>query len=474
MKSLLDAMARRADEAPTALAVCQGERQWDQRTLWQAVCQQAQWLQHQLRSSSSGRPIALAADNSIEWIVADLACLLAGVPCVPVPGFFTDAQRQHLLRDSGCLALWRPDHTAPDWQWLDYPAVNLPEGCCKVTYTSGSTGEPKGVCLAAEALQRTVLALAERLQGLTVRRHLCTMPLAVLLENLAGVYLPLWLGTPIELVPLATLGLADLQRPDPRQFLSTLAGSTADSLILLPATLGWLLQGVSSGMLSAQRWQLLAVGGGKTSQQMLHQAQQLGLPVFEGYGLSEVGSVAALNGPGLNRMGSVGKPLSHVEIRLAADGEVLIRGNTMLGYLGESSPGSPWLATGDLGAWDSQGYLTILGRKKSTLVTALGRNVNPEWIEAELLARPGVLQAFVYGDEQQGIRALLFAPGLQSPEALAALLAQCNAQLPGYARLEGATVIDTPFSHQQGELTSNGRLRRHVIARQRLPQQEQV
>ena len=474
MKSLLDAIARRADEAPTALAVCQGERQWDQRTLWQAVCQQAQWLQHQLRASSSGRPIALAADNSIEWIVADLACLLAGVPCVPVPGFFTDAQRQHLLRDSGCLALWRPDHTAPDWQWLDYPAVNLPEGCCKVTYTSGSTGEPKGVCLAAEALQRTVLALAERLQGLTVRRHLCTMPLAVLLENLAGVYLPLWLGTPIELVPLATLGLADLQRPDPRQFLSSLAGSTADSLILLPATLGWLLQGVSSGMLSAQRWQLLAVGGGKTSQQMLHQAQQLGLPVFEGYGLSEVGSVAALNGPGLNRMGSVGKPLSHVEIRLAADGEVLIRGNTMLGYLGESSPGSPWLATGDLGAWDSQGYLTILGRKKSTLVTALGRNVNPEWIEAELLARPGVLQAFVYGDEQQGIRALLFAPGLQSPEALAALLAQCNAQLPGYARLEGATVIDTPFSHQQGELTSNGRLRRHVIARQRLPQQEQV
>lgn len=117
----------------------------------------------------------------------------------------------------------------------------------------------------------------------------------------------------------------------------------------------------------------------------------------------EVGSVVALNGPECRRLGSVGKPLSHLEVRLADDGEVLVRGNAMLGYIGDPEVPSTasWLATGDWGEWDADGFLTIQGRKKSTLVTGFGRNVAPEWVEAELAAVPGVLQCFVYGDEEQ-------------------------------------------------------------------------
>lgn len=475
MKALLERLAYRAQHVPDQLAVQDATRALSYQLLWQQVQRQAAWLGAQLEQEGPSRPVALLADNNIDWLVADLACLLAEVPCVPVPGFFTDAQRQHLLQDSGCVALWQPDQPAEPWLWLDLAPVTLPPGCCKVTYTSGSTGEPKGVCLAAASLMHTVVALAERLAGQGVQAHLCTMPLAVLLENLAGVYLPLWLGTPITLLPLATLGLANLQRPQPQQFLATLAASAADSVILLPATLGWLLSGIETGLLPADRWQWLAVGGGKTSRQLLQQAEALGLPVYEGYGLSEMGSVVALNGPGQTRLGSVGRPLGHIEVRLADDGEVLVRGNRMLGYLGgDTADTADWLATGDLGSLDADGFLHIHGRKKATIVTGLGRNVHPEWVEAELLAVPGVLQAFVYGDEEQGIRALLFAPTLQGDDALAEVMTQGNRHLPGYAQLQSVHFIDTPFSQQLGELTSNGRLRRHIIMRQRLPQQETV
>ena len=107
--------------------------------------------------------------------------------------------------------------------------------------------------------------------------------------------------------------------------------------------------------------------------------------------------------------------------------------------------------------------------KKSTLVTDLGRNVSPEWLEAELCAVPGVLQAWVHGDEATGIQALLFAPRwAATPDALAAQLQACMAQLPGYARLQGWRLTDTPFSTALGELTSNGRLRRNTLYHTRL------
>ena len=101
----------------------------------------------------------------------------------------------------------------------------------------------------------------------------------------------------------------------------------------------------------------------------------------------------------------------------------------MLGYLGgQPANTDDWQATGDLGALDEAGFLTIQGRKKHTIVTGLGRNVAPEWLEAEFSTVPGIRQCFVYGDERSGIQALFFAP--QAPDD--ALLQACNGRLPGY------------------------------------------
>ena len=110
-------------------------------------------------------------------------------PTLPRRTFFNEAQRFHLLRDSGSVLLCVGSTEGWQHQWLDFSAVALPAGTCKITYTSGSTGSPKGVCLSQAQQQRTVEALAERIGSLDVQQHLCTMPLAVLLENLAGVYL---------------------------------------------------------------------------------------------------------------------------------------------------------------------------------------------------------------------------------------------------------------------------------------------
>ena len=179
MKELWHALARQAEQQPAAIALSDESGSLSYGELWRRIQAQAQHLTAQLAAhGASGRPVALAADNGMAWVVQDLACLLAQIPCVPVPPFFNESQRHHLLRDSGCALLCVGTPEGWQLQWLDLPAVALPAGTCKITYTSGSTGAPKGVCLSQSQLMRTVLALTERIGASEVQQHLCTMPLA--------------------------------------------------------------------------------------------------------------------------------------------------------------------------------------------------------------------------------------------------------------------------------------------------------
>ena len=129
--------------------------------------------------------------------------------------------------------------------------------------------------------------------------------------------------------------------------------------------------------------------------------------------------MVALNVPAAECEGSVGKPLSHVDIKVDSDGHILVRGNTHLGYLGDEPGQGEWLDTGDLGALSPNGFLTVTGRSKNLLITSFGRNISPEWLESELIQSLGIRQAVVFGDGEPQPMALITVTDGRSPHDLA-------------------------------------------------------
>lgn len=418
---------------------------------------------------------ALSLENGPELLFWDLAALLAERPCVILPPFFSPAQRAHCLMQSQAnLALTGPElaeelrasgFTAgePFWQRPAVVDAGLPTGTAKITYTSGSTGTPKGVCLSADAMLRVARELELASRPAEPRHYLAVLPLAVLLENL-GLYAALLAGASLTLLPQTQLGISGASGVDWKRLLGCIALSGAQSLILVPQLLLGLVTAIERGLTRVGPLRFVAVGGARVAPSLLQRAAKVGLPVFEGYGLSECASVVSLNRPGANRPGSVGRPLPHVQVKLAADGEVLVSGSTLLGYLGEPPFDGQWWPTGDLGRFDEDGYLYLAGRKKNQFITSFGRNVNPEWIEAELTQHGAILQAFVHGEGLQQNLALLWPLDPQaSDETLEQAVRQCNASLPDYARVHAWKRLPEPFTAQNGMLTANGRPRRAEI-----------
>ncbi len=465
MKATLQAITEHAVRQPSALALAGHDITLDFASLKSAIELHASTLR-QLNCGS----VALHADNSPEWIVADLALLASGIPCIPLPLFFSAEQRQHVINSSGIdtVITDQPEQ----WQSLGASlighigrlsllrldcAVSVPvhEGTAKITFTSGSTGQPKGVCLPASTMDAVAASLAEMVVEMEVQSHLCLLPLPILLENVAGVYCGLQAGIGCHIPPLKAVGLAGSQGLDLPQMLETLNGVAPDSVILLPQVLKSLVAAVETGALHP-KLKLAAVGGARVSAALVARARAQGIPVYEGYGLSECGSVVAVNKPQADKPGSVGHPLPHVRLNISPTGEVLVDGPHYLGYLGGPPlPPGP-IATGDLGILDDQGFLHINGRSKHLIITSYGRNISPEWVEGELLAQTGILQCVVYGEARPHLSALVVAPGL-SDQALSDAIEAANRRLPDYARVLSWLRADAPFSPHNRQLTNNGR-----------------
>jgi long-chain acyl-CoA synthetase len=217
----------------------------------------------------------------------------------------------------------------------------------------------------------------------------------------------------------------------------------------------------------------------------------LGVPLLQGYGQTEASPVISANPPQRIKIGTVGPALQGVEIRIAEDGEILVRSEAVMkGYWRDEDATSAairegWLHTGDVGSIDAEGYLEITDRKKDIIVLSGGDNVSPARIEGFLELQPEINQAMVHGDHHPHLVALVVpdedfvaswssARGRRAPlpevaddadfrQAVAAAVERVNAGLSGIERIRRFAILKEPFSTENAMLTVSLKIRRHKI-----------
>ena len=308
-------------------------------------------------SQLPGQTLGLLLDNGPDWLVLDLAARQRGITCIPLPLFFSDAQIRAIIEQAGIDSLITdqparasallPEH-AKALESSPFSALRLfsipasPTSAkpvteiTKITFTSGSTGTPKGVCLRAEAIDTVAHSLCQAVEANPQDRLLSLLPLSTLLENIA-VYAGLIAGGEVHLPSLQHTGVS-MSGLDVERLCQAISRARPSVIITVPELLQALVYAAHSGWTAPDSLRFIAVGGAPVSRVLLEQAAQLGLPVFQGYGLSEAASVVCLNTRQANRPGSVGRPLPHGRIALNEDGEVLVKGpNLFSGYLARIS-----------------------------------------------------------------------------------------------------------------------------------------
>jgi long-chain acyl-CoA synthetase len=413
--------------------------------------------------------------------------------------------RRHLFRDPGAVARAR--------------AAIREEDLLTLVYTSGTTGPPKG-CMLTHRNYRAMVDMTRRIHGLAQPGDvvLLHLPLAHVFARLVQ-FLAAAVGMTIAFCPDASrLGVAlRAVRPTllpsvPRLFeamhtavLRDLARGRGPRRRLVGAALGagreaarrrregrqldpWLalrLRLADRLVFSRIRSRLggrlryAVSGGAKLVPEVAELFEALGVLILEGYGLTECTTVAAINRPDRHRVGTVGPPVPGVELRVAADGEILVRGeNVFAGYhLDEAGTrevldGEGWLRTGDVGSLDADGFLTITDRKKDIIVTSEGENVPPQRLETALRASPYISEALVVGDGRPYLVALL-SPNLDEirpagrtdaevRRLLGRVVADVNRGAAHAERVRGFAVLPRELRAEEGELTPTLKARRHV------------
>lgn len=370
--------------------------------------------------------IGISGGNSIDWIISDLAAIFSNITCVPIPYFFNEEQKLHLINDA------KIDHIIENGLLIKTELTSKKSNYSKITYTSGTTGNPKGVCLSSNNIYETVNSL-NKVINININSHINILPYSTLLENIAGIYLPLIRGANIYSYPLEDLGFNGSTDIDINKMHSLLQKIKPESMIMVPELIRTLYLTYNENFNYLESFKFISVGGGKINENILKNINRKFNNVYEGYGLSECCSVVSLNNPIHNKIGTSGKPLPHISIEII-DNEIVVSGNSMQGYLGDNKKTSK-IYTGDLGYVDKDGYLVIYGRKKNTIVTGFGRKVSPEWIESFFYSLPYIKNCLVYGNENIPITIKVNLIDFKFKDKFIEDLNKINEKLPTYAQI---------------------------------------
>ena len=415
--------------------------------------------------------LAFISSNSPGSIIVEMAAFEAEIILIPIPTFFTEEQvisslhkceADYILADrdkSSFGEIYRLINTAHFNYGLfktKYNPDHLP-GVSRITFTSGTTASPKGVLLSRETLESRAFDLNKRINGSSKDTFLSFMPYSILLETMTGIYLPM-----INNADAYIINGIEAPLSDPQKAYHYLSESGASVTVMMPHMVQALANFILKNELPVpEKLRFIGAGGAKMSRELLLLAEEACLPVYQGYGLSEAGSVITLNNSIYNRRGSVGRVLDSLKVRIS-DGEIEVKGMLSTGYSDSSCnfTRDGWLKTGDLGRLDEDGFLYVDGRKSNVIITSNGRNISPEWIESELNSFRGISASFVIGEGR--LTPLAFCSFCYTPEP-ESVLREVNKRLPGYAQL--STII--PVEHNEltkGEgVSPNGRIKREVL-----------
>lgn len=328
-----------------------------------------------------------------------------------------------------------------------------PEDTAMIIYTSGTTGPPKGAMLSHRSILWVTRAFRQ-VQPASERDEVVSyLPFAHIYENLISVFGAIYSGYTVNFVESMDTLFQNLREVSPTHFASVpriweklastvelrmadstplkrmlyrvavavgrrhararLAGRTSVGLRVLYALASAAVLAPLRRRLGFDRLRVAVCGAAPASPELFEYFHALGVPLLEGYGMTESTGVIAVNPVDAPRVGTVGRPLPGIEVRLAEDGEILTRGpHVFKGYFKDPEltartiDAEGWLHTGDIGAWED-GYLKIVDRKKDIIITAGGKNITPAWIENKLKFSPYIQDAVVVGDRRRYLVALI-------------------------------------------------------------------
>ena len=396
-------------------------------------------------------------------------------------------------------------------------ARQKPDDVCCFIYTSGTGGRPKGVMLTHRSIQANITAALELLEEGKVasgQRFLSLLPLSHSYEHTAGMHLPfqsnseVWFCESIEQIAANLVEVSPtLMTAVPRLYevlhdrimrgVRT-KGGVSEKLFMMAVKLGrkklaglhllpheMIIDLICDKLVRTKVRQRLGgdlryfiSGGAALSPEIGTFFMALGIKLLQGYGQTEASPLISANRPGKIKIETVGPPVAGIEVRIADDDEILVRGDALMrGYWRDDASTrttirNGWLYTGDLGSIDEDGYLTITGRKKDIIVNSGGDNIAPGRVEALLTIEPEIEQAMVDGDHRPWLSAVIVpAEDIRrlatSPDTLQTIVAdaveRANSRLSQIERVRRFIIADESFNMDNGQMTATLKVRRHVV-----------